>query len=133
MNIAPGAVPASEETADEAVEVGHCRALGITVVECVLMWTDYAGGPWWFARSPASVTHATLGPAGVLRPSEQRTHPTVVPELRADVPATQYAGAVAPLVGEGAARSPELKFFTEEAVEVSRILLEASRLQRSAP
>lgn len=45
--------------------------------------------------------------------------------------AGEYAEALTPLIG--AVRTPELKFFTEEAVEVSRILLEASRLQRSAP
>ena len=47
--------------------------------------------------------------------------------------AAQYAGAIAPLIDAHPVRPPELKFFTEEAIEVSRVLLEASRLQKSAP
>ena len=47
--------------------------------------------------------------------------------------AGEYAQAVAGLASNSAVRSPELKFFTEESVEVGRIVLEASRLQRNAP
>jgi hypothetical protein len=45
----------------------------------------------------------------------------------------EYAEAVAKMTSAGQPRSEELKFFTEQAVEVSRILLEASRLQKTAP
>jgi hypothetical protein len=44
----------------------------------------------------------------------------------------QYAAALAAQVPGRTTLSPELKFFAEEAVEVGRILLEASRLQKSA-
>lgn len=47
--------------------------------------------------------------------------------------AAEYASAVASMNDVVPVRPPELKFFTEEAVEVSRIVLEASRLQRNAP
>jgi hypothetical protein len=45
----------------------------------------------------------------------------------------EYAEKVAAMNQGLAVRSPELKFFTEESVEVGRIVLEASRLQRNAP
>jgi len=47
--------------------------------------------------------------------------------------AGKYAEQVAKLTFPGQPRSAELKFFTEQAVEASRILLEASRLQATAP
>jgi hypothetical protein len=45
----------------------------------------------------------------------------------------EYAEKVAAMDQVHAVRTPELKFFTEESVEVGRIVLEASRLQRNAP
>ncbi len=45
----------------------------------------------------------------------------------------EYAERLAALTNLQPVRTAELKFFTQESVEMGRMLLEASRLQKSAP